>query len=149
MTRAEIGAALDRLASDTQNQAADLLNQYRRWGHVGVLKQAIDTPRRMRSQLDAWIADYEQRNGANTAQQFLQSCLVAAGSQRSLASVRQALAALETTASGIVSQQASGASWDAVAAAAEQAFPHAAEEQFDLTRMPVAKTYRTAWGEQW
>lgn len=151
MKRAEIGAALDSLDADVRVAAIDLVRQYRVYGLVSVLKQAVDTPHRVRAMLAAWIARYEAVHGAGSAPAFLTACLAASGSARSVAQINASLAALETAAQVLVAQHAAGATWDAIATAAETALQPAApeSEDFSYRSLPLPAGYTTVFGERW
>lgn len=150
MNKLEIGLALDSLTQDVKRNAADLVRQYRRRGLVGVLKQGVDAPHRARAQVTAWIQDYNSRNGAGSAQVFLTSCLVAAGSTQTLASIDAELAQQENSAQVIVNHvNNDGWTWDQVATALESALVPEVVKQFEYERLPIPAGYTTVWGEPW
>jgi hypothetical protein len=149
--RADIGAELDALDANVREGVQDLLRQYQRFNQPALLKQAIDTPRRTRAQLAAWIARHDAARSNGAAVAFLASCLTAAGAARSLAQINQALVTLETAAQQLIALRNGGATWDAVATACATAFtPSAPEsEDFAFRGLPVPPAYVTAWGEPW
>jgi hypothetical protein len=150
MRNAEIGAAIDELGDDVKRRAVALVGQYRRRGSVATLKQAVDTPHRARAQLTAWIADYNSRNGAGSAQTFLAQCLTAAGSTKTLGQVNAELAALEAQAQNVVDRVATdGWTWEQVASAIEAQIAPDPAEAFDYTRLPIPAGYVTVWNEPW
>lgn len=150
MNKQEIGAALDSLASDVAVTMFDLARQYREFGHDGVLKQGVDTPHRARAQIVAWIQTYNAANGAGTAQTFLASCLTAAGSSKTLATIDSALAALEAQCLVLVNHVNNDAwTWDQVATAVEAAVAPPATVELSFARLPIPANYLTVWGESW
>jgi hypothetical protein len=150
MNRREIGAALDVLTDDVVLRVRELTRQYRDFGLPGVLKQAVDTPHRARAQITAWAVGYNQRNGANTAVPFLDACLTAAGSTKTVAQIDAALATLESQAQVLVSRvNNSGWTWEQVASAIEAAFAPPPSEQFTYADLPIPAGYTTVWGDAW
>lgn len=150
MKNADIGAALDGLTEAVKARTLQLVAEYRFFGHVNVLKQAVDTPHRARTQIAAWVAEYNGRHGAGTAQTFLAACLTAAGSEKTLAQIDNAIAAVETQAQVLVSHVQNDAwTWDQVASAIEAQISVAAQESFTFAQLPIPVGYTTVWGESW
>jgi hypothetical protein len=151
MNKREVGEALDRLESDVRVNARDLVAQYRKFpANFGVLKQAVDTPRRARAQISAWISAYNAANGAGTAQTFLASCLTVAGSTKTLASIDTALASLESQAQALVNHRNNdGWTWDQIAAAVESGVSLPTDADLSYDRLPIPAGYTTVWGEPW
>lgn len=160
MTKRDIGEALDSLAEDVRQQMLALTRQYREmtWPpmveqmyKIALIKQAVDTPRRAKSQIQNWITQYNSRNGAGTAQTFLQECLTAFGSSKTLASINAEITIGETFAQGLVNNvNNSGWTFDQVAAAIEaRVSPPLPEEAFTYQRLPIPAGYVTVWGEPW
>lgn len=147
MSQADIGRALDTLADDVKRHVIDLVGQYRDADTVGTLKQAIDTPHRARAQIAAWIAGYDARNGAATATTFLNDCLAAAGSAKTLPDVNAELAALEAQAQTLVDNVNGGWTWEQAADAIEAQLAPDPEDVFDYSRLEIPDGYITVWGD--
>lgn len=149
MNKREIGDGVDRLDEDVRAAVRDLLAQYRAHRLPELLKQAVDAPRRARTQLAAWLASYDKRNGSGAAQ-FLNACLVAAGSSRTIAQVDAALAALDAQmqplVTGVLSQKWTA---DELAAALELAAQPDGAEEFVYDKLPIPDDYVTVWSERW
>lgn len=146
MKQKEIGLALDRLSEDVKEHSVDLVHQYRASGLIGVLKQAVDTPKRARAQIQNWMQEYDSKNGSGSAQSFLSACLTAANSTKTLTNVNSELAALETQAQTIVNNiQNNGWTWDQAATAIENSIGN--EETFTYSELPIPEGYITIWGE--
>lgn len=151
-SKAQIGLALDQLTSDVKDTVLDLVADARTKPEpykTALMKQAVDSPHRARAQLEAWIADYEARNGTGSAAAFLQQCLVAAGSAKSLAQINTAVANLETGAQAYVTQRNGGATWEQIATSIEAQIERDPSEAFDYTRLPIPVGYLTVWNEPW
>lgn len=144
MNNRQIGEALDSLTDDVKRHARELVSQYRAQGGVGTIRQAADTPHRARAQVQAWMSGY----GAGAAA-FLNQCLTAAGSTKTLAQIDAALAALETQAATLVTNVAQGWTWDQVADAIELAIPAPSTPQFSYASLPIPQGYVTIWGSPW
>lgn len=160
MTKRDIGEALDNLAEDVRQQMLSLTKQYREMAwppmveqmyKIALIKQAVDTPRRASAQIQNWIAQYNSRKGAGTAQTFLQECLTAFGSSRTLASINAEIATGMTFAQSLVNNvNNSGWTFDQVAAAIEaQVSPPIPDETFTYQVLPIPAGYVTVWGEPW
>ncbi len=150
MRNQDIGAALDDLTNDVVSQTLSLVWQYRVSKNPGVLKQAVDTPHRARAQIAAWIADYNSRNGAGTAQTFLAACLTAAGSSKTLQQIDTALAALESQCLVLVNHvKNDGWTWAQVATAIETGIAKPVYESLSYAALPIPAGYVTVWGDPW
>lgn len=150
MNSRTIGEALDGLSDDVITHARLLVAQYREFAVIGVLKQAVDTPHRARAQVTAWIAGYNAANGAGTAQTFLASCLTAAGSAKTLATIDNAIAAIEAQCLVLVNHvNNDGWTWDQVATAIEGAVSVPASVELSYSQLPIPNGYTTVWGEAW
>jgi hypothetical protein len=156
MRQADIGRALDALADDIRALMLDLVRQSRMVDappmmravyEIDLIKQAVDTPYRARAQIAAWIASYNARHSGG-AQAFLNSCLAAAGSAKTIVDVSAELAEIEAQAQVLVARvNDDGWSWEQVAAALEAQAPP--EEELSFRSLPIPKDYVTVWGEPW
>jgi hypothetical protein len=154
MRKADIGAAIDSLGSDVRALVLDLVRQYRANAGapyaIAVLKQAVDTPHRVQQQVAAWMAAYETRAGAGTAQPYLASCLTAAGSSKTLGAVNADINTLAMQAQALVNHvKNDGWTWDQVASAVEAQFAAPWEPELDYRKLPIPENYRTVWDEPW
>lgn len=152
-SKAQIGAALDQLIADVRDDVLGLVSEARRQPEpykTALMKQAVDTPHRAQAQLAAWIAAYNARNGGSGAATFLASCLVAAGSAKTISQLNADLEALAAQAQTLVTNvQTNGWSWDQVATAIEAQIEPEPAESFDYTRLPIPAGYVTVWNEPW
>lgn len=160
MTRkADIGEALDRLATDVEQLVFDLVKAYRESDHVSILaedlmKQALDTPRRAKAQILDWISRFDARDGKadGAGLLFLAECLNAAGSTKTIASINAEITALENRTRTLVTNRTRTTdpwTWEQVADAIDGNFSKEPEEVFDFRSLPVPKGYVTVWGEPW
>lgn len=150
MNKREIGEALDNLQADVVAFVLDSVRQYREQGGDGTLKQGVDTPHRARAQVTAWVADYNARNGPGTALPFLASCLTAAGSSKTVASIDAALATLESQCLVLVNHvKNDGWTMSQVASAIEAQVVKMAAEALSFSSLPIPVNYTTVWGDPW
>lgn len=154
MRKADIGNALDSLSDDVRAHMRNLVAQFRAYSKEhfapAVLKAAIDTPKRAQAQVQGWMATYDAKNGAGSAQTLLVSCLSAAGASKTLAQVNTDLAALIAQAQTLVAHvQNDGWTWEQVADAIDAQFVPTAAPDFVYSQLPVPSNYVTVWGEQW
>jgi len=154
MRKADIGNALDSLGDDVRAHMRNLASQFRAFSKEAcapaVMKAAVDTPKRAQAQVQGWMAAYDAKNGAGSAQTFLVSCLSAAGTGKTLAQVNSDLAALIAQAQTLVAHvQNDGWTWAQVADAIDAQFVPTASPDFVFSQLPVPSNYVTVWGEAW
>lgn len=154
--KAEIGVALDELANEVVIQVLSLVTQYRNpeFSHLSedMIKQAVDTPQRAKAQITEWIDLYDARpgNSPGDGQTFLNECLTAAGSAKTVGSINTEITTLETQAQTLVDNVNNSAwTWDQVADAIEAQFAREAEEEFSFRQLPIPSGYTTVWGDPW
>ena len=152
-TKRAIGKALSSIIDDVIQEVVDLVSQYRdvKWEdriRVRIIKSAVDSPARLRARLQGWIGRYDAKHGSGSGVDFLNECLVASGSNETIATLSSQLSSLEDQALTIVEQVSNGWTWDQVADAIES--QHAStDEEFRYQRLEVPQDYITVWGERW
>lgn len=144
-----LGQAFIDLEYDVRSDVARLCADYRRVGDVLALKQAVDTPRRVRAQVTAWISSYNAIRGANAAQTLITESLTAAGSALTLAQIDARIATIEAQAQTLVNNVSGGWTWNQVASAIEGQFNLNQDVEFSFRYLPVPTGYTTIWGDPW
>jgi len=150
-----IGDSLLDLPDSVKTQVRNLVAQYRAnppgsEAAIDLIKQAIDTPQRIRAGIDNRVADYNVKYGVGAAQTFLSECLVLCQvgmiDPVSLADIIAQLQTLQDQAQTLVAQRNAGATWDDLAAMIESQIQ--LDPGFDiLSRIDVPPGYTTVWGE--
>jgi len=153
-TKAEVGAALERVPQDVKKEALGLVSQYRNADIPAELDddlmiQALDSPQRAKARFEFWIANYDAANGGGAAVVLLNSCLTAAGSVETVASLNAQLTALEAQAQVLVDHRNNDAwTWDQVADAIEAGLTDSAGVDFgyNYRDLPLPPGYVTVFG---
>jgi len=91
------------------------------------ITRAVNMPRRARERINETIRLYELKNGANTANPFLISCLALAGSV-TLGEINSDLTTLENQTANLIANNAAGGTLDEMATAIENALDNEANE---------------------
>lgn len=148
----DIGASIDTFVADIRKQIHELVQHAQtadKRNKDALMRQATSLPSLRRAQMDFWIAEYNGKNGDGSAQAFLASCLVAAGSATTLAQISAALSALEAQALAVVND-AKRDGWDAQRIL-DEIDPGAGDKvaSFDPERLPIPPDYVTPWGTKW
>lgn len=151
-----LGAALVQLRADVLDEAGDLVRQAREAVAsnqtrlaVGLLRQAIDAPRRARAKLTHWAQGHDEVHGAGAAVALFSEGLAIYGAGQTdpvtLAEIDADLSALETSARQLASGIKAGTvTWEQAADAIEQAV---AQDRWNLSlrSLPLPPAYKTIW----
>lgn len=151
MKKAEIGSALDGLAEDVKSQVLHSVADYRDHPtRTEIIRGSVDVPHRAQQQIQLWVDNYNAKNGVGTAAPFLDSCLAAAGSIKTVASVNAEIAALVSQAQSLVNEvNNNGWTWEQVADWLETNVSVEEEEDFTWERLPIPNPYTDIWGDVW